>query len=320
MMNQKIADKRGPTVTVRSRSTVILSKDGKIEGGGGARSLYHDGSKNTPAGCNRTEDTRTGTAPGSLQPTRRRASTRAVRRLEGTFAAVTESEGEGVSRARHVPLESEGRQRNPAPKNKKGYPGDETTTPSTRCEQTPRRNKGQEREKHPVSDASSSRRVVMSLLQAENWLANNDEDTIEVEHQGGRRRGSGQSDLCAQTAETCARKASGISLASRDHQAGVQGAHQNRGVIRCELPGGSARLRGKAAAVWAAMEAQQKEEEEMTGTPEITRLGQSKHRSVDDLFLFQRNVEASRRHKQDERDTQEEQLVTDRPVSTPSQC
>ena len=91
-------------------------------------------------------------------------------------------------------------------------------------------------------------------------------------------------------------------------------------MVRHVLPGASARLRGKAAAVWAAMEAKQREEEEMTGTPEITRLGQSKHRSVDDLFLFQRNVEASRRHRQDERDTREESLLTGRPVSMRKQC
>eukprot|EP00903_Cladosiphon_okamuranus_P007720 g7480.t1 len=170
--------------------------------------------------------------------------------------------------------------------------------------------------KRVVSSSMVNQNVVdrrRTVVTAEEWLANNDEDTIGVGQRGGRRRGSGQTDFSAQASETCARRASGVSLASRDPQAEVQGALQDSGAIRHELPSGSARLRGKAAAVWAAMEAKQKEKEEMTGTPEITRLGRSKHRSVDDLFLFQRNVEASRRHKQDERDTQEERLVTGRP-------
>lgn len=156
-----------------------------------------------------------------------------------------------------------------------------------------------------MSGAAPSRRVASSLLQADDWLANNEEG-LEVGQQC-RRRGSYQTD-CSKNSEAGERRALGISVASRDDQAGAQG-------VRHDIPA-SARLRGKAAAVWATMEAQQKEEEEMTGTPEITSLGRSKHRNVDDLFLFQRNVEASRRHKRDERDTREESLVTGRPVST----
>lgn len=159
---------------------------------------------------------------------------------------------------------------------------------------------------------AASQRVASSLLQAKDWLANNEEE-IDV-GQKCRRRGSSQIN-CAKKSETCARRAVGTPLAPRGDQMGEREVHQDRGMVSHEFPGASARLRGKAAAVWAAMEAQHKEEEEMTGTPEITRLGQSKHRSVDDLFLFQRNVEASRRHKRDERDTQEERLVTGRPVS-----
>ncbi|CAM9588626.1 unnamed protein product [Ectocarpus fasciculatus] len=51
----------------------------------------------------------------------------------------------------------------------------------------------------------------------------------------------------------------------------------------------------------------------MTGRPEITRRGRNKQRSVDDLFLFQRNAEASRRRRHDERETHENKLVTGKP-------
>lgn len=53
----------------------------------------------------------------------------------------------------------------------------------------------------------------------------------------------------------------------------------------------------------------------MTGTPEITRLGRSKRRSVDDLFLFKRNVDTTRRRNQDDKELQDNAIITGRPVS-----
>lgn len=297
-------------MTVRSRSTVTLLKGGKVQCGGGALSRRPDQSKKTPAYCDSKEETRAGTGPG-LESTPPRVSARSARRLEGTLK-VAESKGERESNPRHVPLESEGCQRTPLLRNKKRYPGEHKKPLSTWCEQTPRRKNGQ-REKPLASGAAASRSVASSLMQAEDWLANNEEE-IEVGPQR-RRRGSGQTDRVRKS-ETRGRRALDTSLASRDDQLNVQRVQSDRGVVGQELSGASVRLRGKAAAVLAAMKLQQKEEEEMTGTPEITRLGQSKHRSIDDLFLFQRNIDASRRHKQYERDTKEESLVTGRPVRT----
>lgn len=72
---------------------------------------------------------------------------------------------------------------------------------------------------------------------------------------------------------------------------------------------------GRAAAELAAYDAWRKEDREMTGKPKITRLGRSKQRSIDDLFLYRRNADAARRKKQLEVDAMEDKLLTGRPVS-----
>ena len=88
--------------------------------------------------------------------------------------------------------------------------------------------------------------------------------------------------------------------------------------LELKTRGTAACLRGKAAAEWAAGEARRRDEEQMTGTPKITRLGRNKRRSVDDLFLFKRTADTARRRNQDDRVAREENLNTGRPVSKQS--
>lgn len=85
--------------------------------------------------------------------------------------------------------------------------------------------------------------------------------------------------------------------------------------LELKTRGASVRLRGRAAAEWAAGAARRRDEKQMTGTPEITRLGRSKRRSVDDLFLFKRTADTARRQNQDDREAQEDNFITGRPVS-----
>lgn len=76
------------------------------------------------------------------------------------------------------------------------------------------------------------------------------------------------------------------------------------------------RLHSKASVDSRSVEnrAEGQQVEEMTGKPEITRLGRSKQRSIDDLFLYQQNAEETRRRKKSQKKAAEDNLLTGRPV------
>lgn len=155
-----------------------------------------------------------------------------------------------------------------------------------------------------VSRGSPSRRascIADCLSLAEHWLAESKKERLQ-----SRTDAPGLSTSPLKAAHSLGDRALGRSTTSL----GEQVRH-----LELETRGTTARLRSKAAAEWAAGEARRRDEEQMTGTPEITRLGRSKRRSVDDLFLFKRTADTARRQNQDDREAQEDIFNTGRPVS-----
>ena len=183
-------------------------------------------------------------------------------------------------------------------------PHDEQTEPTTRRPPCQLQCTGKN---SSVSSGSPSRRgscIADCLLLAEHWLAESKKERLQ-----SRTDAPGQRTSPLKVARSLGGSALGQSTTSRRDQGRL---HER------EPRGTTARLRGKAAAEWAAGESRRKDEEQMTGTPEITRLGRSKRRSVDDLFLFKRTVDTARRQNQDHRVAQEEKNITARPVSKKS--
>lgn len=82
-----------------------------------------------------------------------------------------------------------------------------------------------------------------------------------------------------------------------------------------KTPRVATRLRGRAAAEWEVAKARLREDEEMTGKPEITPLGRSKQRSVDDLLLYKINTQAARQQKQNDKEALEDNFLAGRTVS-----
>lgn len=151
-----------------------------------------------------------------------------------------------------------------------------------------------------VSRGSLSRHgscIADYLLLAEHWLAESQKERLHS-------RTDGPDPLKA--AHSVTDSTLGQSTASLGNQVRP---------LELETRGTATRHRGKAAAEWAACEARRRDEEQMTGTPKITRLGRNKRRSVDDLFLFKRTADTARRQNQDDRAAQEDNLTTGRPVS-----
>ena len=143
------------------------------------------------------------------------------------------------------------------------------------------------------SSGSISRRascVPDVLLEVENWLKKNDP---EYDH------------CLATTSSSVAGQNKTDSYSSKGRASAPP--HNSPGI-----EGGQ---RVKIADIDSTMrETKRREVEEITGRPEITRLGRNQQRSVDDLFLYQRNVEANRRRKQGEAQATEDRMWTGRPV------
>ncbi|CAN0561809.1 unnamed protein product, partial [Ectocarpus sp. 12 AP-2014] len=321
------ATNRGGAVTVRSRSSVILSKGGKIQFGRSCSAVssrseapkhptvVHKGGRlgttgELKDGGGRTSKTGTNGGP-VVRSTLHRASTLPARNVEGESP---EAEREGYKCSRQAPVQKDSDETKRvlgSPQRSKGCPEESTPLPKWSGLKKPIRQRAKRVEEPPTSKPAPSSQgnhlVASSLQQAEHWLATN-----EPESELGRpyrRRGPDQTppkpDFLRRTRETSGR------FATPTH---VVDASQKEEVPLHEPPAATtARLRGQAAAIREAMESRRKEAEEMTGRPEITRRGRNKQRSVDDLFLFQRNAEASRRRRHDERETHENKLVTGRP-------
>lgn len=155
-----------------------------------------------------------------------------------------------------------------------------------------------------VSTGSPSRRascIVDCLLLAEHWLAESKKERLQ-----SRTGAPGLSTSPLKVSHSLGDSVLGRSTTPLGEQVRP---------LELETRGTTARLRSKLAAEWAAGEARRRDELEMTGTPEITRLGRSKRRSVDDLFLFKRTADTARRQNQDDREAQEDLFNTGRPVS-----
>ncbi|CAM9950208.1 unnamed protein product, partial [Ectocarpus sp. 6 AP-2014] len=321
------ATNRSGALTVRSRSSVILSKGGKIQFGRSCSAVasrseapkhptvVHKGGRlgttdELDDGGGRTLKTGT-TGGGVVRSTLDQASTLPARNVESKSPG---AEREGCTSSRQAPVQKDGDETKRvlgSPQRSVGCPEESTPLPKWSGLKKPTRQRAKRVEEPPTSKPAPSSQgnhlVASSLQQAEHWLATN-----EPESELGRpyrRRGPDQTppkpDFSLGTREISGR------FATPTH---VEDASQKEGVPMHEPPAATtARLRGQAAAVREAMESRRKEAEEMTGRPEITRRGRNKQRSVDDLFLFQRNAEASRRRRHDERETHENKLVTGRP-------
>ncbi|CAM9603319.1 unnamed protein product, partial [Scytosiphon promiscuus] len=328
VVNRNIGAERG-AVTVRSRSLVTLLKGGKLEcRAGSAVSLRSDGGKRPldvpprkkelgtidatgtrdQKGESRTNNRTSARSKEHLQV----ASVRGTRPISGKLTETRKDVSEQQSRAgQKKPLEKGGGDMKRVLRGKREgvmHPEETTPVPSRHgkaeacCPRT-QRSKIPLKSEGPES-SSGATRVATSLLRAENWLAKN-EPEVELERPRSRTLTPDRTRLRPKSSRGATRL-SCKPVGSCDER-----------VMACRVEGSgattTARLRGRAAAVWASVQAQRREEEEMTGKPEITRLGRSKRRSVDDLFLFQRNVEDSRRRKRDRREAHEKKLVTGRP-------
>lgn len=147
----------------------------------------------------------------------------------------------------------------------------------------------------PVSSVSGS------LLRARAWLAKNEPELDRCLHAG--------------SAQAVRDSKSQSSPETNESSPTIAVARGKRTTVLEQTTADVSRgLRGKAAAEWEVSEARRREDEEVTGKPEITRLGRSKQRSVNDLFLYKYNVEASRRRRQHDREIMEENLLTGQPV------
>lgn len=331
---KNIGATRCGTVTVRSRSLVSLSKGGRIKHRTDSPvSLRSDRGRDALVGQPREENLEAADGTGtrgraagvrttkntSIRRKDNVAVIRGTRSLPGKVADPDMGVTERQSRAQRKPLGKDVDNTNQGPKGKRRgatHPEETTPAPRRRGETETLRRKDDAKNMPPKAgnpeQPSRARGLPTSLLQAEKWLAQNE---LEAELERPRSRALIRSERARSRSKSSRRgtRRSCTPVGSRGERVRAD-APQND-----EASGATTtRLRGRAAAVWASVEAQRREEEEMTGTPEITRLGRSKQRSVDDLFLFQREVEASRRRKRDEREAHEDNLVTGRPVSTDS--
>lgn len=145
------------------------------------------------------------------------------------------------------------------------------------------------------------------LLRAEDWLAQNDLDQIRC------RESADALDVGKLQTRPLASKHL-IEIRSSPVLAGKD--FDNEGVNNPSYPHSDTdvRLTGMAAAEWEVYEARRKLDLEMTGKPAITRLGRSKKRSVDDLFLYRQKVDASRRQRKLDMEAMEAKELTWQPV------
>ncbi|CAM9360110.1 unnamed protein product, partial [Hapterophycus canaliculatus] len=314
------------TVAVRSKSLLDLSRGGKIQCRAGSLiSLRGDGGKHPLVVQRREEIPEAADETGERGRTvRTRANNRTsvrskdhvavvrgVRHLSSKLADAEKGVPEQQNRARRKPLGKCGNDTKQAlGTTRRGATQPEETRPLPgRCGEAEVLRREENGIKIPVKSRNSERssratRIATSLLQAENWLARN-EPEVEVEHPRSHAlTRSGRTQPRSRTTHGATR--SPCTPVDERVQVGMPTCDEGSGAT-------TSRLRGRAAAVWASIQLQRREEEEMTGKPEITRLGRSKQRSVDDLFLFQRNVEASRRQKRDEREAHENKSMTGRP-------
>lgn len=159
-----------------------------------------------------------------------------------------------------------------------------------------------ERDSGSSEDFVGSSSVSGSLLRARAWLAKNDPELDRCLHAG------------AAQAVRDSKSQSPPETNDRSPTIAVAGSSKRAAVDQQAIAGVSRGLRGRAAAEWEVSEARRRENEEMTGKPVITSLGRSKQRSIDDLFLYKYNVDSSRRQKQHEMEVVENNLLTGQPV------
>lgn len=337
-------EKLGTAVTVKSRSTVILSKRGKLQYRPGMVSLRCYGTENPKLAAEalRTRDAKLGRHGGSNPPCertqvdatdklprrgqvaepgkvakprerptfyraspKRRPSALAVEHPNEPPPTAAENAGVGAPLARHkYPEDYE----EVEPRMQLARLEGETFVGGRHGQTNSRGRRDTAESEGSASSDPTSRQgsfVAGSLLRAEEWLTRNEPELRQRQTNGSSPSESSPSSDNSRGASISRQPATPLSSRAKN--------------LERETPAATVRLRGKAAAEWEASEARRREDEHMTGKPEITLLGQSKKRSVGDLFLYKRKVEAARRQNQDDREMEERKLLTGRPVSWCSQ-
>lgn len=300
-------------VMVRSRSTATTSEDVKLHTGRSGRNFPLSHNAEVEGLCNNVPllqqsdmidaDSDRGSPSGEDEPKTTQRTSKGSGLTEGTIS--------------HPPESTQGRTsfiiKGPPPPDvaahlydstRKSYPSTanlETISEDNRrgCQRGCRKEEGRPLKQAMARDNSypssfvshRGHDVPKSLLWAEEWLKSNDPEP--------RRNNRATSSVAGRT------------KAAKSHFFGCYSA----GPWNKE-PALEEKLHSKATVDTRSVEnrADGQQVEEITGKPEITRLGRSKQRTVDDLFLYQRTAEATRRRKKSQRKAAEDSLLTGRPV------